>query len=101
MLSTHLCVSFEGHLEALFHVFAYLGIHHNARVVFDPTYPSVEMGTFISKVMVKLLIGDLSNGDYTRAKYSVGLIYPCCHPQSKVGKFASTKQYYTVSINGR
>jgi hypothetical protein len=28
-------------------VFAYLGLHHNARVVFDPTYPSVDMGTFI------------------------------------------------------
>jgi hypothetical protein len=28
-------------------VFAYLGLHHNARVLFDPTYPSVDMGTFI------------------------------------------------------
>jgi hypothetical protein len=47
MLSTHLCLPREGHLEAVFHVFAYLGLHHNARVVFDPTYPSVDMGTFI------------------------------------------------------
>jgi hypothetical protein len=37
----------EGHLEAVFHVFAYLGLHHNARVVFDPTYPAVDMGTSI------------------------------------------------------
>jgi hypothetical protein len=29
-------------------VFAYLGLHHNARVVFDPTHPSVNMGTFIN-----------------------------------------------------
>jgi hypothetical protein len=28
-------------------VFTYLGLHHNARVVFDPTYPTVDMGTFI------------------------------------------------------
>jgi hypothetical protein len=28
-------------------VFAYLGLQHNVNVVFDPTYPSVEMGTFI------------------------------------------------------
>jgi hypothetical protein len=28
-------------------VFAYLGIHHNAIVVFDPTYPAVDMGTFM------------------------------------------------------
>jgi hypothetical protein len=37
----------EGHLEAVFRVFAYLGLHHNARVVFEPTYPSVDMDTFI------------------------------------------------------
>jgi hypothetical protein len=37
MLSTHLCLPCEGHLEAVFRVFAYLGLHHNARVVFDPT----------------------------------------------------------------
>jgi hypothetical protein len=47
MLSIYLSLSREGHLEAVFHVFAYLGLHHNARVVFDPTYPSVDMGTFI------------------------------------------------------
>jgi hypothetical protein len=46
-LSTYLCLPREGHLEAVFHVFAYPGLHHNARVVFDPTYPSVDMGTFI------------------------------------------------------
>jgi hypothetical protein len=47
MLSTYLCLPREGHLEAVLHVFAYLGIHHNARVVFDPTHPAVDMGTFI------------------------------------------------------
>jgi hypothetical protein len=47
MLSTYLCLPLEGHLEAFFHVFAYLGLHHNARVVFDPTYPTVDMGTLI------------------------------------------------------
>jgi hypothetical protein len=42
----------------------------------------------------------LSNGDYTQATCRVGLIHPFCHPQSKVGKFASTKQYHIVFING-
>jgi hypothetical protein len=46
-LSTYLFLPREGHVEAVFHVFAYLGLHHNARVVFDPTYPDVDMGTFI------------------------------------------------------
>jgi hypothetical protein len=37
MFSTHLCFQREGHLEAIFHVFAYLGLHHNAKAVFDTT----------------------------------------------------------------
>jgi hypothetical protein len=41
-------LSREGHLEDVFHVFAYLGLHHNTIVVFDPTYLSVDMGTFIN-----------------------------------------------------
>jgi hypothetical protein len=47
MLSTYLYLPYEGHLEAVFHVFAYLALHHNAWVVLDPTYLSVDMGTFI------------------------------------------------------
>jgi hypothetical protein len=58
MLSIHLCLPREGHLEAVFHVFAYLGLHHNARVVFDPTYPAVDMGTFI-KTDWKSMYGDV------------------------------------------
>jgi hypothetical protein len=58
MLSTYLCLPREDHLEAVFHVFAYLGIHHNARVVFDPTYSAVDMGTFI-KTDWKSMYGDV------------------------------------------
>jgi hypothetical protein len=47
MLSTYLCLPHEGHLENIFHVFEYLGLHHNAIVVSDPTYAAVYMGTFI------------------------------------------------------
>jgi hypothetical protein len=39
-------------------VFAYLGLHNNARVVFDPTYPAVDMGTFI-KTDWKSMYGDV------------------------------------------
>jgi hypothetical protein len=57
MLSTRLCLLREGHLEAVFHVFAYLGLHHNARIVFDPTNPSIDMGNFI-KTDWKYMYGD-------------------------------------------
>jgi hypothetical protein len=39
MLSTYLCLPHEGHLEAVFHVFSYLGIHHNTRVFLIPHTP--------------------------------------------------------------
>jgi hypothetical protein len=39
-------------------VFAYLGIHHNTRSVFDPTYPTVDMGNFI-KTDWKSMYGDV------------------------------------------
>jgi hypothetical protein len=58
MLSTYLCFPREGHLEAVFHVFEYLGLYHNAEVVFNPTYPSVEMGNFI-KTDWKSMYGDV------------------------------------------
>jgi hypothetical protein len=47
ILSTYLCLPHEGHLEAVFQVFAYFALHHNAMAVFEPNYLSVDMGTFI------------------------------------------------------
>jgi hypothetical protein len=47
MLSTHLCLLREVHLEAVFHVFSYLVLHHNSKVVFYLIHPSIDMGTFI------------------------------------------------------
>jgi hypothetical protein len=41
-------------------VFAYLGLHHNARVVLYPNYPSVGMGTFI-KTGWKSMYGDVKD----------------------------------------
>jgi hypothetical protein len=48
MLSTYIFLPREVHLEAVFLVFSYLRLHHNANVLFDPTHPSVDMGTFIT-----------------------------------------------------
>jgi hypothetical protein len=47
MLSTFLCMLREGHLDTVYHLFAYLSLHHNTRVVFDPTYHDVDMRAFI------------------------------------------------------
>jgi hypothetical protein len=58
MLSTFLCMPCEGHLGAVYHLFAYLSLHHNARVVFDPTFPDVDMRAFI-KTDWKPMYGDV------------------------------------------
>jgi hypothetical protein len=50
----------EGYLEAVFHVFGYLKLNHNARVVFDPTFPSVDMVTFI-KTARKSMYGNVKD----------------------------------------
>ena len=36
----------EGHLDNVFHMFAYLKIKHNSRMVFDPSYPEIDMNDF-------------------------------------------------------
>ena len=46
MLASKLALPREGHLEAVFYIFRYLKGHHNARMVFDPTYPATYMSTF-------------------------------------------------------
>jgi hypothetical protein len=58
LLYNYLCLTREGHLEAVFHVLAYRAVHHNVMVVFDPTYPSVDMGTFIKNDW-KYIYGDV------------------------------------------
>jgi hypothetical protein len=69
MLPTYICLPHEGHLEAVFHVYAYMGLHHNARVVFDPTYPAVDMGTFIKNDW-KYMYGDMKEMIFSDAPVS-------------------------------
>jgi hypothetical protein len=46
MLSSHLALPREGHLQQVYHIFAYLKQKHNARLVFDATYPIVDSSDF-------------------------------------------------------
>ena len=36
----------EGHVDATFHVMGYMKHKHNSRLVFDPTYPFVDLNMF-------------------------------------------------------
>jgi len=48
-LASHMAMPREGHLDALFDVFCYLKRKHNARLVFDPTYPTINMNCFLEQ----------------------------------------------------
>jgi hypothetical protein len=46
LLSSHLCQPRLGHLEQVFHIFAYLKCHENSNLVFDPNYVAWESEPF-------------------------------------------------------
>ena len=46
MLSSHLEMPREGHMQDLLHVFAYLKKHMNTEMVFDTSEPEIDMNSF-------------------------------------------------------
>ena len=46
MMSSHLALPRQGHMQELFHMFAYLKKHHNAEMVFDPSDPDLDESLF-------------------------------------------------------
>ena len=46
LLASHNALPREGHLEVVFHVYAFLKQKDNSRMVFDPTYPTSNMSDF-------------------------------------------------------
>lgn len=45
-LASYLILLREGHLEAVFQIFNHLEKKHNARIVFDPSYPDINHSSF-------------------------------------------------------
>jgi hypothetical protein len=46
LLSSHMALPREGHIQQLFQVFAYLKKYHNTEMVFDPSDPTVDEASF-------------------------------------------------------
>ena len=46
MMSSHLALPREGHLECLYHMFAYLKKYHNSEMIYDPTEPVIDQRAF-------------------------------------------------------
>jgi hypothetical protein len=47
MLSSYLAQPREGHLDAVFRIFAYLKMHDRSKLVFDPSTPNIDAQRFI------------------------------------------------------
>ena len=48
MLAAHMAMPRIGHLYAVFRIFAYLKGKHNARLIYDATYPKIDFTSFKS-----------------------------------------------------
>ena len=59
MTLSHLTLPQKGHLEAVFHIFAYLKKHHNSEMVFDPSEPEIDMADFPHEDWSLSMYGDV------------------------------------------
>ena len=46
MMASCMALPRQGHLDQLFHIFAYLKSKHNSQMVFDPSYPDINTASF-------------------------------------------------------
>ena len=46
MMASCMALPRQGHLEQVYHIFAYLKYHHNAELVFDPSEPDIPYEKF-------------------------------------------------------
>jgi hypothetical protein len=49
LLSSHLALPCHGHLQEMYQIVGYLKKHHNAEMVFDPSYPEIDKSLFERK----------------------------------------------------
>ena len=46
LLASHVALPRKGHLQTVFHIYAYLKKRHSSRLALDPSYPRIDMRTF-------------------------------------------------------
>ena len=60
MMASHMASPCQGHLEQVYHIFAYLKQHNNCEIIFDPIEPEISPCDFPEE--------DWSSSVYTRVK---------------------------------
>ena len=46
LLASHVALLRKGHLQTVFHIYAYLEKRHNSRLALDPSYPRIDLRTY-------------------------------------------------------
>ncbi|GFH47961.1 hypothetical protein CTEN210_14370 [Chaetoceros tenuissimus] len=59
MMASVMALPRKGHLDQLFHMFAFLKIKHNAELVLDPSYPEIDESLFERKDWTHSVYGDV------------------------------------------
>jgi hypothetical protein len=80
MIAAHMAMPRKAHLFAVFRVFAYLKAKHNARMIYDLTYPKIDYSKFRANEEWEKFYGDVkeaipSNAHQPRGKPVVLRIY--------------------------
>ena len=68
MMSSHLALPREGHLEQVLHIFAHLKKYHNAELVYDPSDPEIDESKFEAKDWASSEFGHLEGKEETPPK---------------------------------
>jgi hypothetical protein len=76
MLAAHMAVPRKGHLKAAFQVFAYLKMKHNARLIYDPTYPRIDPSQFREDESWTSFYGDVKGSNTN--KCTLATRKECC-----------------------
>ena len=50
LLASHVALTRKGHLQTVFHIYAYLKKRHNSKLALDPSYPRIDMRTFPKQI---------------------------------------------------
>jgi hypothetical protein len=74
-LASCLALPRKGHLEAVFHLYAYLKKKTNGTIIMDPTYPDINLMTFNDGAEWSKIYGDIQEAilprEYLHRKYSM------------------------------
>ena len=88
---SHIYMPREGHLQQLYHIFAYLRQHHNSILVFDPTYTVIDTDDFEVQYWIHFCVCVLTG--LRTEQYDRIIIWWSSKLQSGIDQFLDSSAY--------